>query len=87
MTHTNTIQGNFLGDDLIKFWWKWLKAEVRTYKIWHDYWLNIARDTNIPIFFFRFEDVLNDKKHELSEIMRFILGLESIEGTVMERRV
>lgn len=58
MTHTNTIKGDFLGDELFKFWNKWLKAEVSTYKFWHDHWLNFLKETNIPVFFFRFEDIL-----------------------------
>eukprot|EP00352_Strombidinopsis_acuminata_P004229 CAMPEP_0176379564 /NCGR_PEP_ID=MMETSP0126-20121128/30448_1 /TAXON_ID=141414 ORGANISM="Strombidinopsis acuminatum, Strain SPMC142" /NCGR_SAMPLE_ID=MMETSP0126 /ASSEMBLY_ACC=CAM_ASM_000229 /LENGTH=65 /DNA_ID=CAMNT_0017742395 /DNA_START=852 /DNA_END=1049 /DNA_ORIENTATION=+ len=61
MTHTNTIKGDFLGDELIKFWWKYLKAEVKTYKIWHDHWLRFLKETNVPVFFFRFEDILQDK--------------------------
>ena len=47
----------------------------------------MAETTNKPIYFFRFEDVLADPSKELKEIFRFILGMESIEGTVIEHRI
>ena len=61
MTHTNTIKGDILGEELFKYWKKWFKAEIRTYKLWHDHWLKFFEETNTPILFFRFEDVLADK--------------------------
>ena len=40
------------------------------------------------MYFFRFEDVLADKKNEMQKLMKFIVGLEGeIEGTVLEQRV
>ena len=47
----------------------------------------MAETTEKPIYFFRFEDVINNPGKELKEIFRFVLGLESLEGTVMERRI
>ena len=47
----------------------------------------MAETTDRPIYFFRFEDVIKDPGKELKEIFRFILGLESIEGTVVEHRI
>ena len=47
----------------------------------------MAETTNKPIYFFRFEDVLADPSKELKEIFRFILGIQSIEGTVIEHRI
>ena len=43
----------------------------------------MAETTDRPIYFFRFEDVIANPEKEIGEVMRFILGLESIEGTVM----
>ena len=47
----------------------------------------MAETTDRPIYFFRFEDVVRDPSKELKEIFRFILGIESIEGTVIEHRI
>ena len=69
---------------------KWLDFQQRAsdaYSKWYEYWINIAETTDRPVFFFRFEDVVKDPAKELKEVFRFILGMESIEGTVIERRV
>ena len=47
----------------------------------------MAETTEKPIYFFRFEDVIRNPGKELKELFCFILGLESIEGTVMEHRI
>ena len=39
------------------------------------------------IYFFRFEDVMRDPRGELINIFKFMLGMESLEGTVIERRI
>ena len=39
------------------------------------------------IYFFRFEDVIANPRKELCDLMQFVLGLESIEGTVIEHRI
>ena len=58
-----------------------------TYGRWYDQWLNIAEKTDKPVYFFRFEDVIDNPKRELMKIFGFILGLDSLEGTVIERRI
>ena len=47
----------------------------------------MARNTDRPIYFFRFEDVLANPKRELEDLMSFILGMDSVEGTVLEKRI
>ena len=51
------------------------------------YWIKKAEETNCPIYFFRFEDVLLNPRQELQNLFKFILGMESLEGTVIERRI
>jgi hypothetical protein len=41
----------------------------------------------VPIYFFRFEDLLTKPKEILSEMFCFVLGIPSLEGTVMEARI
>lgn len=47
----------------------------------------MAQHTNKPVYFFRFEDILEKPEEELKQLFKFILGMESIEGTVIERRI
>jgi len=47
----------------------------------------VAENTNKPVYFFRFEDILDNPEQELRELFKFILGLENIEGTVIEKRI
>lgn len=39
------------------------------------------------MYFFRFEDLIREPRGVLHDLMRFILGLDSLEGTVIERRI
>ena len=57
------------------------------YNEWHRYWITIAEESDRPVYFFRFEDVLQNPRKELTNLFKFILGVESLEGTVMERRI
>ena len=41
----------------------------------------------IPTYFVRFEDIRTDSVPVLLEAMRFIMDVESIEGTVLEKRI
>jgi hypothetical protein len=41
----------------------------------------------MPIHFLRYEDLLLDPKPTLVNLFRFILGVESLEGTVMMKRI
>jgi len=87
MTHTNTIKGDFLDEKLIKYWKTWITNNCRLYRQWHEWWLNLAENTNVPVYFFRFEDVISNKQHMFTELMSYILGMESTEGTVLEKRI
>lgn len=52
--------------------------------MWHEYWIKMAKETDKPIYFFRFEDVMVNPRRELTNLMKFILGIDSLEGTVIE---
>ena len=57
------------------------------YNRWNNYWLEQAHTTDKPIYFFRFEDVMDNPRQELEDLMKFILGMESLEGTVIQQRI
>ena len=39
------------------------------------------------MYFFRFEDILANPEGELRELFKFILGMDSLDGTVIEQRI
>lgn len=47
----------------------------------------MAKNTEKPIYFFRFEDIMCNPREELHKLMKFILGLDDITGTVIEQRI
>jgi hypothetical protein len=47
----------------------------------------VAEESSKPVFFFRFEDVLANPREELHKLFKFILAMDSLEGTVIERRI
>ena len=51
------------------------------------YLVNLSETTDKPIYFFRFEDIMANPEEELVKLFRFILGMDSLEGTVIEQRI
>ena len=47
----------------------------------------MAETTDKPVYFFRFEDILDHPERELRNLFKFILGMDDLEGTVIERRI
>ena len=86
-THGLAFNNNLTEEPLYTKWLEFQQRSSDGYSKWYEYWLNIAENTERPVFFFRFEDVVKDPAKELKEVFRFILGMESIEGTVIEKRV
>jgi len=39
------------------------------------------------VYFFRFEDILENQEEELRKLFKFILGMDNIDETVIERRI
>lgn len=54
---------------------------------WHDYWFEKVKTSSIPIFFFRFEDLLVKPVPVLKDMFKYILGKEDLDGTVIEHRI
>ena len=46
-----------------------------------------CREHKIPIYFIRFEDLLNEPEQSLSESFAFSLGVKSIEGLNIQERI
>jgi hypothetical protein len=40
-----------------------------------------------PIYFVRYEDLVSNKEQELTNLFRFMLDADSLEGTNIQRRI
>jgi hypothetical protein len=81
MTHNNTVN-----DECYKMpeWDHICKVAPSAWKKWHEYWIEKSQTSEVPIYYFRFEDIISDPKSVLTEIFSMVLGVPSLEGTVME---
>ena len=72
MTHNkNTIE------DFTQFpqWKLHIEQEVKIWRYWNEYWIAKAREQAVPIYFFRFEDLLENPESELNTILSLALGV------------
>ena len=53
----------------------------------YDYWIDVANSKTIPVYFFRFEDLMTDTERILKEIFEFSMGVESLKDTYLEKRI
>ena len=72
---------------MFRLWDQYLTLFAEAWHSWHSYWLKIAEQGEIPVYFFRFEDMLADRKKEMTKIMSFLLGIETSKDTVLEARI
>ena len=84
VTHNNDIN-----EDFTKWseWFSHVEEDAKTWALWHDYWIQKSINKEMPIYFFRYEDMITDPKSELSKIFAFSLGVPSVEGTVIEKQI
>mmetsp|Transcript_404 Transcript_404/g.252 ORF Transcript_404/g.252 Transcript_404/m.252 type:complete len:178 (+) Transcript_404:403-936(+) len=86
LTHTKTCANDFL-KEFPKEWEYQLKFTIKLYEQFVNTWVNMAKEKQLPVMFIRFEDLIKDKSTTVKDIFKFIYGVESIEGTYLERRI
>ena len=42
---------------------------------------------NVPVHYLRFEDLVREPRETLTDLFKYLLGAESLEGTVAEHRI
>lgn len=52
-----------------------------------NYWINVAKKKETPVYFIRFEDLTSNPKETLSDVFSYFLDVDSIEGTIIEKRI
>lgn len=86
-THVTSFREKLLEDPVWAYWRIFQKRCTEAWHMWHQYWIDMANQTDKPIYFFRFEDVMTNPRVELRNLMKFILGIDDLEGTVIEQRI
>lgn len=86
-THSQSFKNKLTEEPILPYWLDFQRRSSDAYGNWFRYWINIAENTNKPVYFFRFEDILAKPEEELRELFKFILNMDDIEGSVIEQRI
>ena len=72
----------------VNLWWDdFFASDVKMWLEWHEYWMEKVKTSSIPIFFFRFEDLLLQPEHILKDMFKFILAEKDLDNTIIEKRI
>ena len=71
----------------IEMWKDHVKTEVLLWKNYHNHLLAIAKKSETPILFTRFEDLIDQPEKTLENIFAYVLREPSIEGMVIQERI
>jgi hypothetical protein len=86
-THSRTCKENICSDELIEYWNHFFESDLKCWLMWHDYWMEKVKTSSIPIYFFRFEDLLLQPENILKDMFRFILAEKDLDGKIIEQRI
>lgn len=86
-THTKSFREDLYAPNVKEFWCQWFDSELECYFRWHEYWMDKVRNSNVPIYFFRFEDLLTTPEVVLKDMFKFILAKEDVDNSVIEERI
>lgn len=53
----------------------------------YTFWVDLVNNKEAPAIFIRFEDLIKNKKKNISECFKLIFGVDSIEGMYIEKRI
>ena len=68
-------------------WWsKWINNSTENIALCHQFVVQEVA-SSIPSLFIRYEDLIRDPAFTLEEIFRFVFDVQSIEGTLLERKI
>lgn len=85
-TMDKPIAGEF-EKDAPEFWEKFVMDQTDHFKKYHDMVIKDAVEKKVPYYFIRYEDLVNSPLDSLEKSFCFILNVESIEGTVIQKRI
>ena len=86
MVASGTHDCSISDEDFVKFadlWHQWVETETSVWKDFHKFWI----EAKIPTHMIRYEDILERPLEALSDLMKFILCVPSLEGTQIEEYI
>ena len=87
MSHSATLEFD-MNIEFPTWWDEWVKSCSNKmsdyYKILIDDCITKAKN---PIYFLRYEDLVNEPVKELEGLFKFLLDLDSLEGTNIQERI
>lgn len=87
-TMSHSVHPEFSYDKDYPQWWDWwVRLQAENHQRYFDTLRKHCEEKKCPIYFVRYEDLLTKPKEELTGIMSFILDLDSLEGTNVQRRI
>lgn len=57
-THSKSIREDLNSLEIQPFWDSFFESDLKIWVEWHDYWMEKVKEKSIPIYFFRFEDLI-----------------------------
>ena len=67
-SHSKTFSNDINEPNIAPFWDHFFESDVEQWFQWHTFWMDKIENSDIPIYFFRFEDLLLDPEPVLKEI-------------------
>ncbi len=87
-TMSSTKKPDFKIEECSEWWDWWIKSQAENYKKYFDTLIRHCTEQNKAlIYFVRFEDLVENPKKQMIEIMKFMLNLNDLTGTNAERRI
>lgn len=63
-------------------WDKMIKQEITNWRDFHRYWIETQ-----DVYFLRFEDLTSNNAEVLTGIFKYLLDVDSLEGTLIDLRI
>jgi hypothetical protein len=79
--------GTDLPRDHEELWDKQVKHDVKMLQKYYDEMFKLYRERNVPVYFVKYEEMLAEPKATLRSIFKFLLNVNTINGTVIEKRI
>ena len=68
-----------------ELWTDFIRQETTVWEDFHDYWVERSRE--IPVHFIKYESLLLEPETALTDLFKFLLDKESLEGLTIAERI